>query len=51
MFFYLGDFGFHSFYQLCELFIAFLSCLGIYILGYAFAARSKAELALYPRIL
>ena len=27
--FYLRDFGFHGFYQLCELFLAFLSCLGV----------------------
>ena len=34
--FHLSDFGFHRFYQLGELFLAFLSCLGIYVLGYAF---------------
>ena len=30
------NFRFHGFDQLCELFLAFLSCLGIHVLGYAF---------------
>ena len=37
------NFRFHGFDQLCELFLAFLSCLGVYILGYAFAAHSRHE--------
>ena len=41
--FYLGDFRFHRLYQLSELFLAFLSCLGVYVLGYAFAAHSRCE--------
>ena len=36
--FHLGDFRFHGFDQLCELFLAFLSCLCVDILGDAFAA-------------
>ena len=42
-FFHLGDFRFHSFYQLGELFLAFLSCLGVYVFGYAFAVDSRCE--------
>ena len=42
-FFHLCDFRFHGFYQLCELFFAFLSCLGIDILGDAFAVNSRRE--------
>ena len=41
--FYLSDFRFHGFYQLCELFFAFLSCLGVYVFGYAFAVHSRRE--------
>ena len=41
--FHLGDFGFHGFYQLCELFFAFLSCLCVDILGDAFAVDSWCE--------
>ena len=42
-FFHLCDFRFHGFYQLCELFLAFLSCLGVYVLGDAFAVDSWRE--------
>ena len=42
-FFHLCDFRFHGFDQLCELFFAFLSCLGVYVLGYAFAVDSRSE--------
>ena len=42
-FFHLCDFGFYGFDQLCELFLAFLSCLGVDILGYAFAVDSRRE--------
>ena len=38
--FYLSNLRFHGFYQLCELFLAFLSCLCVDILGYAFAVDS-----------
>ena len=31
------NFRFHRFYKLGELFLAFLSCLGVHVLGYAFA--------------
>ena len=41
--FHLGDFRFHSFYQLCELFLAFFSCLCVDILGDAFAIHSRCE--------
>ena len=41
--FYLRNFRFHGFYQLCELFFAFLSCLGVDILGDAFAVDSRCE--------
>ena len=41
--FHLGDFRFHGFYQLCEHFFAFLSCLGIDILGDAFTVDSRCE--------
>ena len=41
--FLFRDFRFHRFYQLCELFLAFLSRLGIDILGYAFAVDSRCE--------
>ena len=41
--FHLSDFRFHGFYQLCELFFAFLSCLGVYVFGYAFAVHSRCE--------
>ena len=41
--FHLSDFRFNRFYQLCELFLAFLSCLGVYVLGYAFTAHSRRE--------
>ena len=37
------NFDFHGFYQLCQLFLAFLSCLGVDILGYAFAVNSWRE--------
>ena len=37
------DFRFHRFYKLSELFLAFLSCLGIYVLGDAFAIHSRRE--------
>ena len=36
LFFHLCNLLFHGFDQLCELFFAFLSCLGVYVLGYAF---------------
>ena len=39
----LCDFRFHRLYQLCELFLAFLSCLGIDILRDAFAVHSRCE--------
>ena len=43
-FFLFGcDFGFHGFDQLGELFLAFLSCLGVYVLGDAFAVDSRRE--------
>ena len=41
--FHFRNFRFHCFYQLCELFLAFLSCLGVDILGYAFAIDSRCE--------
>ena len=41
--FHLCDFRFHGFDQLCELFLAFLSCLGIDILGDAFAVNSRRK--------
>ena len=41
--FHLRNFRFHSFYQLGELFLAFLSCLGVDILGYAFTVDSRRE--------
>ena len=41
--FHLSDFRFHGFDQLCELFFAFLSCLGIDILGDAFTVDSRCE--------
>ena len=41
--FHLCDFCFHRFYQLCELFLAFLSCPCVHILGYAFAVDSRCE--------
>ena len=37
------DFRFHRFYQLGELFLAFLSCLGVDILGDAFTVYSRCE--------
>lgn len=42
-FFHLCNLRFHGFYQLCELFFAFLSCLGIDILGDAFAVHARGE--------
>ena len=41
--FHLCDLRFHGFDQLCKLFLAFRSCLGVYVLGYAFAAHSRRE--------
>ena len=42
--FLLGcDLRFHGFYQLGELFLAFLSCLCVDILGDAFAVNSRCE--------
>ena len=41
--FHLRNFRFHGFYQLSELFLAFLSCLGVYVLGYAFTVDSRCE--------
>ena len=41
--FHLGDFRFHGFDQLCELFLTFLSCFCVHILGYAFAVNSRCE--------
>ena len=41
--FHLGDFRFHGFYQLCELFFAFLSCLGVHVPRDAFAVDSRCE--------
>ena len=38
--FHLRNFGFHRLYQLRELFLAFLSCLCVDILGDAFAVDS-----------
>ena len=43
LFFHLRDFRFHGFYKPCELFFAFLSCLGIDILGDAFTVHSRRE--------
>jgi len=43
LFFHLSDFRFHGFDQLCELFLAFFSCLGIDILGDAFTVHSRRE--------
>ena len=43
LFFYLCDFRFHRFYQLGKLFLAFLSCLGVYVFGYAFSVDSWRE--------
>ena len=37
------DLGFHGFYQLGELFLAFFTCLGVDILGYAFTVDSRRE--------
>ena len=37
------DLGFHFYDQLCELFFAVLSCLGVDILGYAFTVDSRRE--------
>ena len=36
LFFHLGDFRFHGFDQLCELFLAFLSCLGVAVFFVAY---------------
>ena len=41
--FHLCDLRFHGFYQLGEVFLAFLSCLGVDILGDAFAVDSRRE--------
>ena len=41
--FHLCNLRFHGFYQLCELFLAFLSCLGIDILGDSFTVDSRCE--------
>ena len=41
--FHLRNFRFHRLYQLGELFLAFFSCLGVDILGYAFAVDSWGE--------
>ena len=43
LFFYLSDFRFHGFYQLSKLFLTFLSCLCVDILGDAFAIHSRCE--------
>ena len=43
LFFHLCDFRFRGFDQLCELFLAFLSCLGVYVFGYAFTVDSRRE--------
>ena len=43
LFFYLCNLRFHGFDQLGELFLAFLSCLGVYVFGYAFAVDSRRE--------
>ena len=37
------DLGLHLHDQLGKLFLAFLSCLGVYVLGYAFAVDSRRE--------
>ena len=41
--FHLGNFRFHLLYQLGELFLAFFTCLGVDILGYAFTVDSRRE--------
>ena len=43
LFLHLSDFRFHRFYQLGELFLTFLSCLGVYVLGDAFTVHSRRE--------
>ncbi len=42
-FFHLCNLRFHGFYQLCELFLAFFSCLCVDIFGDAFAVDSRRE--------
>ena len=41
--FHFCNFHLHLLYQLCELFLAFLSCLCVDILGDAFAVESRRE--------
>ena len=43
LFLFVCDLRFHLLYKLCELFLAFLSCFGIYVLGYAFTVDSRRE--------
>ena len=41
--FHLRNFRFHCFYQLCELFLAFFSCLGVHVPRDALAVHSRRE--------
>ena len=41
--FHFRDFRFHGFDQLCQIFFAVLTCLGVYVPGYAFAVHSRRE--------
>lgn len=43
LFYFQPRFCLHCIYQLNELFLVFLSCLGVYVLDYAFAVDSRCE--------